>query len=174
MENSFQVTIEADPFEYLDASVGWNKKGIWPCRWIACPDVGPAPFVTAYRCRFAIAQDTLLRVHVSADERYELFLDGQRVGRGPSRGDADHWVFETLDLPLTAGAHVLVARVWTLGEQAPYAQLSLRPGFLLAPQLDAHQGLVGTGFADWQAKRLNGYAFLDPLCGVGNGRECRD
>ncbi len=164
-----RVLITADPFEHLNAGLGWNKKGIWPCKWVVCADAGAAPFVTAYRCRFDLPDDDTLRVHVTADERYELFLDGQRVGRGSERGDADHWFFETYDLDLTAGLHVLAARVWSLGTQAPYAQMTLRPGFLLAPQTEAYQSLVGTGQAAWEAKRLNGCAFLDPLQAWGTG-----
>jgi len=73
-------------------------------------------------------------IHVSADERYELFLDGERVGRGPERGDPSHWYYETYQLDLKAGAHVLAARVWSLGPQAPLAQMSVRPGFLLCTE----------------------------------------
>jgi hypothetical protein len=97
-----------------------------------------------------------LRLHVSADERYELLLDGQRIGRGPDRGDPDHWTFASYDCELAAGTHLLAARVWTIGAVAPFAQLSVAHGFLLAaqdrPELD-------TGTADWEAALLPGHGF---------------
>ena len=37
-------------------------------------------------------------VHASADQRYELFVNGARVATGPARGDLDHWRFETVDI----------------------------------------------------------------------------
>src|SRR5436309_913205 len=117
-----RTIITQDPYRELDETAAWNRKGVWACRWVACPNVGAPPFVTAYRCRFTLDSPTVVRAHVTADERYELWVDGEWVGRGSERGDGDHWFFETYDLTLEADAHVLVARVWTLGDMAPYAQ----------------------------------------------------
>ena len=157
-----RVLITEDPY----ARTGADR---WPCRWVSCPDAGLTPFVVAYRRRFTLAQPATVRVHVSADERYELFLDGQRLGRGPERGDAEHWFFETYDLPLTAGEHALVARVWALSDAAPFAQMSTRPGFLLSSQEDEFLPLLGTGVSEWDAKPLPGYAFTAPLVAWGTG-----
>lgn len=125
--------------------------------------------MTAYRCRFALDAPLTLRLHVTADERYELFLDGMRIGRGSERGDAGNWFFETYDLPLSAGVHRLTARVWSLGTQAAFAQMSVRPGFLLAPDDSRLDALVGTGAAEWETKCLGGYIFTDPLTAWGTG-----
>ena len=161
--------ITQDPYRHLDAEAAWNRKGVWPCRWIACPDAAKPPFVTAYRCRFTLDSPARVRVHVTADERYELWVNGRRAGRGSERGDGDHWPFETYDLPLEAGAHILVARVWTLGDKAPYAQMHVRSGFLLSPQEPAQCALMGTGVAAWEAKPLDGYEFSDPIAAWGTG-----
>jgi len=155
-----RVLIDEDPYRARTWDRGiWAGRGEWPCRWVSCPAAGRPPFVTAYRRPFALEKDAVVRVHVTADERYELFLDGHRVGRGPERGDPQNWFFETYDLDLRAGRHVLVARVWSLGQMAPVAQMSFAPGFLLCPDLDEHVELLGTGVAEWEAKRLDGYAF---------------
>ncbi|MFA7345233.1 MAG: hypothetical protein WC003_13095 [Terrimicrobiaceae bacterium] len=61
-----------------------------------------------------------------------MFLDGRRIGLGPERGNRENWFFETYDLPLAAGDHRLVARVTALGDIAPFAQISVAHGFLLA------------------------------------------
>ncbi len=147
----------------------WGKRGTWRCAWVAVPEPVAAPFVSAYRCRFDITENVVARVHVTADERYELFLNGERIGRGSERGDGDNWYFETYDLALTSGAHTLVARVWSLGAMAPFAQMTVHPGFLLAPQAHEFDALIGTGFAAWEAKILPGYAFIDPITAWGTG-----
>src|SRR5690606_2244293 len=72
-------------------------------------------------------------VHVSADNRYQLYVNGQRVSWGPARGDVLHWRFETIDLAphLRAGRNVLGAVVWNFSDDAPMAQLWYRTGFVL-------------------------------------------
>ncbi len=166
-----RTLITEDPYRQRDAGAAWNKQGIWPCRWVGCEGagVGEAPFVAAYRLRFDREQAGTVRVHVTADERYELFLDGARIGRGSERGDGNHWFFETYDLELTAGAHTLVARVWSLGDMAPFAQMTVHPGFLLSPQEEADIAQLGTGVAAWEAMRLWGYRFIRPSAAWGTG-----
>ena len=155
-----KVPISTDPYRRLDAGkMPWGGRGNWPCQWIGCGSVGKPPFVAAYRRRFVLGQAGTIRAHVSADERYELYLDGRRIGRGSERGDVEAWRFETYDLALAAGEHVLVARVWSLGGGAPMAQITVRPGFLFSPEADEWIALLGTGVAPWEAKEIDGYAF---------------
>lgn len=161
--------ITQDPFISRNGGKIWRERGLWPCRWVSCPDVGPPPFVTAYRLQFTVSKtactssqgQAVISVHVTADERYELFLNGKRIGRGSERGDANNWFYESYDLTLPPGQHLLVARVWSLGSQRAIAQMSVRPGFLLCAEGEWHD-LLSTGTAVWQAKKLNGYQFETP------------
>ncbi|HEY3561367.1 MAG TPA: alpha-L-rhamnosidase C-terminal domain-containing protein [Kribbella sp.] len=134
-------------------------------RWIR-PAAGGD--VAGFRLRVECAEATEVVVHVSADERYELWLDGELIGRGPSRGEIGHWSFESYRLRLPVGGHWLAARVWSLGEDAPLAQLSLGDGptFLLAAE-----GVSGfdTGTADWQAAVLPGHGRRPKGDGYGCG-----
>ena len=165
-----RVIIEQDPFLYLDSGKKISQQGVWECKWVVCASVPKPPFITAYRRRFHLRAATSLRIHVSADERYELFLNGRRIGRGSEYGSGDNWFYETYELTLPPGGHVLVAKVWSLGLLAPQAQISVYPGFILAAA-GAHGPLLGTGVADWEAKRIEGVAFRDscqtPAFGVG-------
>ncbi len=165
-----RVYVTQPPFRDYPPGAAWNEIGTWPCRWITCPGAEP-PFVAAFRLPFTLGHPATVRVHVTADERYELFLDGVRIGRGPERGEPHHWFFETYDLTLDAGEHLLVARVWALGELAPVAQFSLRPGFLCCPEEEKWWDVLGTGRAPWQAKRLGGYAFTSPMGSFGVGHK---
>jgi hypothetical protein len=117
--------------------------------------------VTAFRLRFNLEQDAALRAHVTADERYILYLDGQCIGRGPERGSERVWFYETYEVSLVSGSHTLVALVWQLGEIAPGAQIGLDGGFLL--EADApYRDLLSTRSADWEAKAVNGIHFSMP------------
>lgn len=150
-----RTIIDYEPFE--DVSKMWGDRGRWPAKWVVHPKVdGQAPAVQVFRRTFSIDRPRTVRIHVSADERYELFLDGQRIGRGPERGDRSNWFFETYDLPLNAGQHVIVARSWWLGDQGfvPFAQASVRPGFVVAAEGEDGK-LLSTGVAAWDAKLLN-------------------
>lgn len=153
-------TARGTAFPPLFAKSDWDRQGRWAASWIACPDAGAPPVVTAFRLGFKCSAETV-RIRVSADERYELFLDGHRVGRGSERGNLEHWFYESYDLALAAGDHVLAARVWSLGADAPLAQFSVRPEFLLAAEGKV-AGLLDTGLAPWEAKRLPGYAIEPP------------
>lgn len=129
--------------------------------WIRLPQCTETPVVAAFRLHFYIEQDGVARVRVSADERYELWLDGRRIGRGPERGMPDVWFYETYDLPLRAGRHMLAARVWRLEGWAPLAQMSVAPGFVLWADAHFHH-LLSTGIAHWEVKPLTGYSFFLP------------
>ncbi|NOX61309.1 MAG: alpha-L-rhamnosidase [Chloroflexi bacterium] len=156
-----RILIPNDPFIADNHGKRWREQGLWPCHWISCPGADDPPFVTAYRLIFTLERSATFPIHVTADERYELFLDGQRIGRGSERGDPDNWFFETYELTLTAGEHTLVARTWALGDMAPIAQMSVRPGFLLCAPAP-WRALVGTGVAAWEARVLEGYRFYVP------------
>jgi len=101
---------------------------------------------------------TTARVHVSADQRYVLYLNGQRVGRGPERGDLRHWMFESYDLELPAGRNTLVAIVWwqslTGKTPPPWAQMTVRPSFWL--QAEGNAAAWNTGKDGWEIKSLDG------------------
>ncbi|MBA3707660.1 MAG: alpha-L-rhamnosidase, partial [Planctomycetes bacterium] len=124
---------------FRDHPVSFWQRGVWPASWVGNAAQPAGAGVTAYRLRFTCAERMTARIHVSGDERYELFLDGERIGDGPERGDLRHWLYESWDLDLPAGEHVLVARTWWLGHvgtptPAAHAQYSVCPAFLLAAE----------------------------------------
>jgi hypothetical protein len=120
----------------------------WSASWVAVP--GTAPFdhgVYHFRRTFDLpAVPATFVVHVTADNRYQLFVNGTRVAWGPARGDLNHWRFETVDLAphLVPGRNVLAAVVWNGGEDAPEAQVTNRTAFLLHGDTAAER-LVDTG-----------------------------
>ena len=114
-------------------------------------------------CRFALPEARAIRLHVTADQRYELQLDGRLVSRGPDRSDVFHWSFASYEIELPAGDHVAEALVWWEGRAAPLAQTTLRGGFLCAAE--GFEDALNTGRAPWQVARLGGISFRPPLRG---------
>ena len=73
---------------------------LWTAHWIAVPHA-PRTEYGVYHFRKTIelaARPERFVVNVSADNRYQLFVNGQRAGWGPARGDLFHWRYETVDL----------------------------------------------------------------------------
>lgn len=111
-------------------------KGTWSAQWIGVPDCNLREF-GVYHFRKTIELESVPQqyiVHVSADNRYKLFVNDSLVSLGPCRGDVSNWNFETVDLSpyLKAGKNTLAAVVWFLAEHAPVAQTTFgNAGFLM-------------------------------------------
>lgn len=166
-----RILRQDDPFATGDFR-NWTEHGLWPAKWITVPNA-PRKFVAAYKLDFSIEAQQQCVVHVSADERYELFLNGERIGLGPERGDGNCWFFESYELQLPIGDHTIVARVWSLGDGAPFAQMSVRHGFLLCPEDKDLSALLATGEVPWLGKILNGYEFISSLSAEVTGENVR-
>src|ERR1700733_10424820 len=107
----------------------------WQASWIAVPGESPAGYgVYLFRKTIDLnSKPDSFVIHVSADNRYKLFVNEKQVSLGPARGDLDHWHFATLDIAsfLHAGKNIIAAQVWNEGEWRPEGQISLRTGFIL-------------------------------------------
>ncbi len=130
----------------------------WKASWISHPE-GPAHEfgVFHFRKTFTLAAaPQQFVIHVSGDNRYELFVNGRRVATGPARGDLNHWRFATLDIAphLQAGKNVLAAVVWNYADMAPMAQMMNETGFVLQGD-GAAEALVNTD-ASWKAFKDEG------------------
>jgi GNAT superfamily N-acetyltransferase len=133
----------------------------WPAVWIAHPGA-PAQEAGVYHFRRSFdlpARPRRFVVHVSADNRYRLFVNGVAVSSGPQRSDVMHWRYETVDLAphLRAGRNVLAAMVWNWGEHRPVAQMSHRTGFLLQGDTAA-EAAINSGPA-WKSIWNKAYSF---------------
>ncbi len=115
---------------------------VWTAHWI---DVGGAPKqdygVYHFRRTFELAvKPSRFVIYVSADNRYQLFVNGKRVSWGPARGDLTHWRYETVDIApeLQAGKNVLAAVVWNDGQYRAVAQITNQTGFVLDADAPEH------------------------------------
>ncbi len=138
----------------------------WNAQWIAPPQLPARAYSVVHfrkHLKLETAPDRFV-VHVSADNRYRLFVNGVPVHIGPARGDLQHWRFDSLDVApfLQAGDNVLAAQVWNFGEDAPVAQVSARTAFIL--QGDGELEAPANTDASWTTFINPAY---QPLGGMG-------
>ncbi len=135
----------------------------WNAQWLTSDDTGEEYGVYHFRKTIALASTPAsFVVHVSGDNRYQLFVNGTLVALGPARGDLYHWNFETVDIAsyLKAGSNVLAAVVWNSGKQRALAQVSFRTGFIL--QGNTAQEEVANTNASWKYLKNRSYTPLTP------------
>tara|TARA_R110000764_G_scaffold175707_2_gene262038 strand:+ start:10665 stop:13139 length:2475 start_codon:yes stop_codon:yes gene_type:complete len=118
----------------------------WNAEWITGPGI-PINRWTASRDEnlkrygvFKFRKDLELKnkpsnyvVHVSGDNRYKLYVNGQLASQGPTRGDLYFWNYETVDISpfLKQGNNLIAAVVWNDGPVKPEAQITHLTGFIL-------------------------------------------
>src|SRR6185312_13370313 len=109
--------------------------GSWNAHWISCPGVAEKAYgVYHFRKTLDLAKvPSRFIIHVSADNRYQLFVNGRLIGRGPARSSRYNWNFGTYDIApyLKNGKNIIAALVWNMAEFSPVAQISEQTGFLL-------------------------------------------
>lgn len=156
---------------------------MWNARWISVPDRMPNEYgVYHFRKKIQLTSvpETFI-VHVSADNRYKLYINGQLVSLGPARGDIYNWNFETVDLApyLKEGDNLLAAVVWNFAEHSPVAQISFnQTGFILQGNTESEE-MVNTNkswkcirnkaYLPWSKRVLGYYA-----AGAGESVEAKD
>jgi alpha-L-rhamnosidase len=130
--------------------------------WITHADAGErTPVVLHFRREFELdLVPSSLPVEVTADNRFILFVNGQRVASGPSTGTLERWRMSRVDLApwLRTGRNVVAAVVWNFGEAAPLSQQSVATGF----RLDGEP--LSSSLPGWRAR-------IDPGHSASPGRE---
>lgn len=144
-----------------------NEVRTWSARWISVPGASSVGYgVYHFRRSFDLsAVPAVFPIHVTADNRYILFVNGKRAVWGPAYGDLMHWRYETIDIAplLVPGRNTLAAVVWNYGQFAGLSQNTDTTGFLLQGDGPAAD-LVNTG-KSWRAVQDAAYQVL-PVSGA--------
>lgn len=108
-------------------------------------------------------------VHVSADVRYRLYVNGQLVCWGPAVGDVENWFYETADIAayLQPGRNVVAAQVWNWGRLNGTRHQSVRTGFILQGDSPTEH-IINTG-ESWKVMRDAGYYVLEMTDAMAGG-----
>lgn len=137
----------------------------WDAQWITVPNENPTAYgVYFFRRTVELnAKPSTYVVHVSGDNRYKLYVNGQMVSAGPARSDLYYWNYETVDLApyLKTGKNIIAALVWNEADARPEAQISLRTGFILKGDSTAKE--INTNH-HWRCLRDSSRS---PLVGIG-------
>lgn len=133
-----------------------------------------------FRRDFVWEAEAPLVFHVTADQRYQLFFDGELISCGPDRCDPQHWAVASLSGAVEKGRHRLEALVWFLAETSPaeriggrnppnppMAQMTLCPGFLFCGGPGIAPELLDTGVAPWEVTDLTEALRLEAARALG-------
>lgn len=146
--------------------------GRWDSQWITCPDAPQREYgVYHFRKSFTLSDVySKFVVHVTADNRYRLFVNGHPITSGPARGDLYNWYFESVDIApfLHHGENVIAATVWNMGEYMPVAQISNHTGFVL--QGDTEREKIVNTDGSWKVLKNSAYS----PCSTDNERRVRN
>jgi len=136
----------------------------WNAYWIQAPETKPHDYgVYHFRKKFSLNEKpSRFVVHVSADNRYKLYVNGQMICFGPAKGDLYHWNFETIDLAsyLRPGENIIAAVVWNFGEERAEWQISYQTAFILQGNTSSEE-VVNTD-TSWKCMHDDAYRPLQP------------
>jgi len=102
------------------------KSRSWKARWIwhGAASSRSNEFVL-FRKEFTTNSEIELLLHITAETRYRVWIDGERLGDGPPQCVPAFKIFDTHSLSLSPGAHCLAILV-----NGPYSLDELRGGLL--------------------------------------------
>jgi hypothetical protein len=124
----------------LNYPVQKYKVNSWKASWIRCQGAPEADYgVILFRKSFNLSdKPKAFIIHVSADNRYKLFVNGVLVSIGPQLSDTRHWRYETIDIApyLTSGSNIIAAEVANWGPDRFFGIVSLRTAFLMQGESD--------------------------------------
>ncbi len=134
-------------------------KKFWNAQWIAAKnDKGTAYGVYYFRKSIDLkGKPVTFPIHVSADNRYKLYVNGKIVSMGPARGDTYFWNYETVDIAsyLTEGNNSIAALVWNEAEYRPEAQVTVRTALIIQGRSEK-EDIINTN-ETWKCIKDNGF-----------------
>ena len=144
----------------------------WKAQWITHPSESVLEYgVFHFRKSFELKdQPGEFIIHVSADNRYRLFVNGKAVCFGPARTDLEHWAYESIDIAafLKPGKNVIAAVVWNFGELKPWAQFTIKTAFIVQGN-SAPEEIVNTG-TSWKVIKNKAYQPASASTGETQGQ----
>jgi alpha-L-rhamnosidase len=144
----------------------------WLGKWIWTPgEPAPRNSYTYFRSRFNLDRVPKkdARVILTADSRYQLFVNGVRAGHGPVRSDRRWLYYDTWDVTaqLRKGRNVVAVLVHHYGETT-FQYMQGRGGLVADVLGPDDRPLAQTG-ADWKALRSEAWASGGPRMSIQLG-----
>ena len=128
----------------------------WKADWIMHPTADPQEHsVIIFRKNFDLKEKPgNFVIHISADNHYRLFVNGNYLFRGPARGDLSHWFFETADIApyLKAGKNTIAVEVVNWGPKRSFTYFSQMTSFIMQGATE-RESVVNTFGGSWKCFR---------------------
>jgi hypothetical protein len=133
-----------------------------PAPWVSYPSANQTAY-GVYHFRKSIDLEKVpekLVIHVSADNRYNLFVNGQRVSYGPAKGDLQTYKYDVIDIApfLKPGKNLLAVLVYNGGEDRPLALITVQTAFMLRAE-DEKFSFLNTD-KDWKTYKNPAYEVI--------------
>lgn len=113
-----------------------SHDGPWDVQWVWLPGESNKPFQRCFfRMDFELEQIGLLKLHLSADSRYKLYISGQLLGVGPAAGEPFHYHYDSFGfdrmIKLAPRKYELVVEVLSFGKNGPLNEMHTRGGLMV-------------------------------------------
>ena len=129
----------------------------WVAWWVDCDDAPKADYaVTMYRRKFTLPEKPeRFIIHVSADNRYKLYVNGILAAIGPQGSDWRHWRYETIDIApyLQTGDNIIAAEVENWGPDRLFGIMSIRTAFMMQGATQKESVVNTIASSAWKAKK---------------------
>ena len=127
--------------------------------WISYPTANNQSYgVYHFRKGFDLEQvPEKLVVHLSADNRYHFYVNGQRVCYGPAKGDLQTYKYDIIDISpyLIKGKNQLAALVYNAGKDMAMSMFSVQTAFMLRTEDATYQYLNSS--SSWKTYKNEAY-----------------
>ena len=140
-----------------------NHRSRWQARWIwdtgETHSPGERNKVVLFRRLFHLStKPSAALLHITADSRYGLFLNGKRLGTGPARAFHFHYEYDTYEITehLIPGVNLVAVQVQHWGEATFQHQVG-RGGLLLEIEDTGNGAILLASDANWRVWHTRAY-----------------
>jgi hypothetical protein len=147
---------------FCDVALAQSYPGHWTGKWIWI-EGDPKPYHFFLMARGDVPLDAVpagARLHITAADRYMLYLNGQFLGRGPARSDPRWMSYDTYDVTsrLRAGNSGIAILAYHYGGSNNYTR-GARAGLLAQLEIsraDGSKQIIGTDH-NWRVRQAMGW-----------------
>ncbi|OJI95828.1 hypothetical protein ASPVEDRAFT_48145 [Aspergillus versicolor CBS 583.65] len=132
---------------------------VWVPNWVDSSSLNTAGRIVRFKRQFPLStRPKQALLHFSADTRYKLFVNGERVAVGPTRGSPWIWYYDTLDIApyLREGNNAIqfdVIRYFAAVRGAMPFQRTALPGLTVIGSVEtANETLEINTASEWEAQ----------------------
>lgn len=152
-ESKSSINVEGKDFSQL--------KHAWTAQWITHPTESTLDSrVFLFRRNFILKKEPeKFIIHLSADNRYRLYVNGIYIVSGPSSSDINNYRYETLDIAkhLKTGKNTISAEVVNFGEYRKASSMTFQTAFILQGEESNPVDINTSNKSNWKVVRDFGF-----------------